>query len=214
MSQGTGIILGMGGPWPLRGRTPLRQVEFVVLDLETTGMAPGPASSTEIGAVKYRAGEHLGTLETLVNPGVLLSPFVTALTGISDDMVRTAPRIEAVLPSLEEFLRGAVVVCHNVGFDRSFLDAALCADDRDQIEQPFVDTLPLSRRLLADEVPNHQLATIARYLRVPHEPRHRALADALATADILHCFFERLATYGVFDLEALLAFPQHVRASA
>ncbi|HLF99458.1 MAG TPA: exonuclease domain-containing protein [Acidimicrobiia bacterium] len=191
----------------LPSRTPLHDVEFVVLDLETTGMSPGPASITEIGAVKYRCGERLGIFDTLVDPGVPLAPFVSALTGITDAMVETAPRVQAVLPSLEEFLRGSVVVCHNVGFDRSFLDAALSADDRGEVAQPFVDTLPLSRRLLADEVPNHQLATIARYLRVPHQPCHRALADALATADVLHVFIERLATYGVFDLDALLAFP-------
>lgn len=202
----------------LLARTPLHEVEFVVLDLETTGMSPGPASITEIGAVKYRCGERLGIFETLVDPGVPLGPFVSALTGITDTMVETAPRIQAVLPSLEEFLRGSVVVCHNVGFDRSFLDAALSADDRGEVAQPFVDTLPLSRRLLADEVPNHQLGTIARYLRVAHQPCHRALADALATADVLHVFIERLATYGVYDLDALLAFPatpvRTVRATA
>lgn len=192
--------------------TPLHAVTFVVLDLETTGMAPGAAAITEIGAVKYRGGERLGTLATLVDPGLRLPSVVSLLTGISDGMLRAAPRIESVLPSVQEFLRGSVVVGHNVGFDRAFLNAALDAHDRDRIGEPFVDTLPLARRLLVDEVPNHQLGTLAQYLRTPNQPCHRALADALATADVLHLFIERLATYGVHDLGGLLSFPVDIPA--
>ena len=192
----------------------LADVTFVVFDLETTGISPGHGAIAEIGAVKYHAGERVGTLATLVDPGVPLPPFISALTGITDVMVNVAPRVDSVLPSLMEFVRGAVVVGHNVGFDCAFLDAALEASGRPPLNQPLVDTLALSRRLLGDEVPNHRLSTIAGYLRAAHQPSHRALADALATADVLHALLERLGTWGVVELDDLLVFPREHRASA
>ena len=192
----------------------LHDVTFVVLDLETTGTSPDRSAITEIGAVKYRAGQRLGTLATLVDPGVPLPPVVIELTGLTAVMLPVAPRGESVLPSGIEFLRGGGVVGHNVGFDRAFLDAALVASGRAPLDHPLVDTLPLARRLLADEVPNHRLATLALHLRATHQPCHRALADALATADVLHALLERLGTWGVVELADLLAFPQEQRATA
>src|SRR3954453_22996129 len=104
--------------------TPLRDVTFCVLDLETTGGSPSDDSITEIGAIKVRGGECLGTFQTLVNPGRAIPPSITILTGISDAMVVPAPRIEHVLPSLLEFCRDSVIVGHNVRFDVGFLNAA------------------------------------------------------------------------------------------
>lgn len=104
--------------------TPLFDVTFCVLDLETTGGSAATCAITEIGAVKYRGGEVTGTFQTLVDPGTGIPPFITILTGITEAMVRRAPRIDAVLPAFLEFCRGAVLVGHNVRFDLSFLDAA------------------------------------------------------------------------------------------
>ena len=84
--------------------TPLSEVVFCVLDIETTGGDRGSDAITEIGVVKVRAGEHLGTLSTLVNPGTAIPPAITVLTGITEHMVATAPRIETVLPALHEFI--------------------------------------------------------------------------------------------------------------
>jgi len=104
--------------------TPLREVTFCVVDLETTGGSPAADAITEIGAVKLRGGECLGTFQTLINPGVAIPPSITYLTGITESMVLPAPRIERVLPSFLEFARDSVLVGHNVRFDISFLDAA------------------------------------------------------------------------------------------
>ncbi|MBI2168857.1 MAG: hypothetical protein HYU28_05060 [Actinobacteria bacterium] len=196
----------MGDPAPIP--LPLGDVTFAVLDLETTGFEPGHAKITEIGAAKYRRGELLETLATLVDPQTPLAAAVSDLTGIDDVMVRGAPLIEAVLPPLLEFVEGSVIVGHNVGFDRSFLDAALRSAGRPPLPGPFVDTLHLARSVLDadDGVANHQLETVALSLHTDHLPCHRALADALATADVLHALLERLAGYGVLDLEALLDF--------
>ncbi|MGH2547046.1 MAG: exonuclease domain-containing protein, partial [Actinomycetota bacterium] len=101
---------------------PLSEVTFACVDLETTGGSPPESRITEIGAVRYRGGERQATYQTLVDPGVPIPRFVSHLTGIDDFMVGEAPPVEAVLPSLLEFLRGAVFVAHNAGFDHRFLN--------------------------------------------------------------------------------------------
>ncbi|HEX6420003.1 MAG TPA: exonuclease domain-containing protein, partial [Acidimicrobiales bacterium] len=171
--------------------TPLHAVTFCVLDLETTGGSPGDCAITEIGAARYRGGERLGTFQTLVDPGAPIAPAITALTGITDALVRAAPPLGAVLPALLEFVGGAVLVGHNLRFDVSFLDVALTADERGAVGLHRVDTVALARRLVADEVPDCRLGTLADHLRLGHRPTHRALDDALATADLLHALLER-----------------------
>jgi DNA polymerase-3 subunit epsilon len=186
--------------------TPLSEVTFCVLDLETTGASSDDAI-TEIGAVKVRGGECLGTFHTLVHPGRAIPPAITFLTGITDAMVGPAPRLDAVLPALVEFLRGSVIVGHNVGFDLRFLRAALAANGWPSVANRWVDTCALARRLVRDEVPNCALATLASRLRLDHRPSHRALEDALATTDLLHLLLERAASWGVLGLDDLLVLP-------
>lgn len=187
--------------------TPLCEVTFVVVDLETTGAAPGADAITEIGALKLRGGELLGTFDTLVNPGVPIPPMITVLTGITEAMVFPAPAIDEVLPAFLEFLGDAVVVGHNVRFDVSFLDAALEARGYSRLANRRVDTLGLARRLLRDEVPNCKLDTLARHLRAPTAPSHRAFSDASATAEVFHSLLERAGCLGVLGLDDLLALP-------
>ena len=105
--------------------TPLHEVTFCVLDFETTGGRRNTDMITEIGAVKYRGGEEVGTFQTLIDPGCSVPPEITVLTGITSAMVSRAPKMEHVLPTLLGFLEGAVLVGHNVGFDLAFLNAAL-----------------------------------------------------------------------------------------
>src|SRR5438874_6413872 len=127
--------------------TPLHEVTFCVVDLETTGGSAAADEITEVGAVKLRGGECLGTFQTLVNPGVAIPPAITVLTGITEAMVLPAPMIERVLPTFLEFVGDAVVVGHNVRFDMSFLRAAI---DRGGYMRPVnsvVDTCALARRL-------------------------------------------------------------------
>jgi len=187
--------------------TPLREVTFCVIDLETTGGSAERCGITEIGAVKLRGGECLGTFQTLVNPGAAIPPEITVLTGITQAMVLPAPRIESVLPALLEFMGDAVVVGHNVRFDLGFLRAALERSGRPRLSNRSVDTCALARRLVRDEVPNCKLGTLATRLRLDHRPSHRALDDALATGDLLHLLLERAAGLGVTGLDDLLALP-------
>ena len=200
-------------PVAIQGRlddlgTPLVDVEFVVLDLETTGGSPANDRITEVGAVKVRGGEVLGTFHSMVNPGMPIPPMVTALTGISDAMVANEEPIEVVLPCLLEFLGDAVLVAHNASFDTRFLRAALQAHAYPPLGSSVVCTARLARVLLPrDEVPNVKLATLARYLRAGTQPCHRAFTDAKATVDVLHALLERAAGFGVLALSDLLTFP-------
>ena len=187
--------------------TPLSDVTFCVIDLETTGTSPDRCAITEIGAVKLRGGACLGTFQTLVDPGCGIPPRVTVLTGITEEMVHDAPPVDAVLPTLLEFVGNSVIVGHNVRFDLSFLRAALERTDRPPLANRSVDTCALARRLVRDEVPDCKLGTLAGYLRLDHSPNHRALDDALATGELLHLLLERAATLGVTGLDDLLVLP-------
>jgi DNA polymerase III subunit epsilon len=183
--------------------TPLIDVTFVVLDLETTGLRPGGDRITEVGAVKVRGGEVIGELQTLVHPGRPIPPAVSAVTGITDHMVRDAPRIEAVLPTVLAFLGDAVLVAHNAGFDVSFLRAATEELGYGAFQPTVVDTARLARRLVADEVRDRRLGTLARHFASRTVPDHRALHDARATVDVLHGLIERAGAYGATTLEDL-----------
>ena len=185
--------------------TPLADVTFCVVDLETTGGSAADCSITEVGAVRVRRGEITGTFQTLVNPGQPVPAFIRLLTGITDDMLVEAPDIAAVLPPLLEFVGGSVIVAHNARFDMSFLNASLVANGYGPLENRVVDTALLARKILAGETPNHRLATLSTLLRCPHQPCHRAYADVLATIDVLHHLIERVAGFGVTTLEDLLA---------
>jgi DNA polymerase-3 subunit epsilon len=122
-------------------------------------------------------------------------------------MVVRAPRIEAVLGSLVEFVGDAVIVGHNVRFDVSFLQEALRRDQRPALRNVTVDTVALARRLLRDEVPNCKLGTLAERYRLDHQPSHRALDDALATVDLLHLLLDRASRLGVSGLDDLRLLP-------
>jgi len=186
---------------------PLSDVTFVVVDLETTGASPNADAITEIGAVKLRGGECLGTFQTLVNPGVAIPPPIVYLTGITQAMVLPAPRIDAVLPAFLEFAGDAVLVGHNVRFDLGFLNESLHRHHYARLPHRFVDTCALARRLVRDEVPNCKLGTLADHFRTARRPSHRALDDALATGEVLHALLERAGRLGVLALEDLLDLP-------
>jgi DNA polymerase-3 subunit epsilon len=206
-------------PVAIQGRlddlgTPLLDVEFVVLDLETTGGSPANDRITEVGAVKVRGGEVLGSFHTLVDPEVPIPPLISALTGITDRMVAGAEPIQVVLPCLLEFLGGAVLVAHNASFDRRFVQANLERHGYQRLANRSVCTARLARKLLPrDEVPDVRLATLAAYLGASVTPCHRALTDARATVDVFHGLLERAGSYGVLALEDLIEFPS-ARATA
>jgi DNA polymerase-3 subunit epsilon len=184
---------------------PLYDVTFCAVDLETTGASARSCEIVEIGAVRSRGGESLGTFETFVRPRGDLPVEIQILTGIRPSMLARAEPLPSVLPSFLEFWGGAVFVAHNARFDHSFLRQACAALDYEMPDAAIVDTARLARRLLRDEVRNCRLHTLAAFFRTPHEPCHRAFADAAACLDVLHALLERAAAYGVTTLAELLA---------
>lgn len=192
--------------------TLLREVTFVVVDLETTGgSATGGSSITEIGAVKVRAGDVLGEFQTLVRPTRAIPPFISVLTGITNQMVAGAPTIGAALPAFLEFASGTVLVAHNAPFDVGFLRHFAAELMIEWPRFPVLDTAKLARRVVTrDDAPNCKLSSLATLFHATTTPNHRALSDARATVDVLHGLMERLGNLGVHTLEELQTFSSRV----
>lgn len=190
--------------------TPLRSTTFVVVDLETDGGVPANAGITEFGAVKVCGGEELGTFTSLVRLGAPIPPFISALTGITDAMLATAPSLAEVLPAFLEFAAGAVIVAHNAPYDVGFLRGACVKLGLRWPEPAVVDTAKLARMTVREEVANCKLGTLAAHFRTRVTPNHRALADAQATVDVLHGLIERVGNLGVHTLEELASYSSRV----
>jgi DNA polymerase III subunit epsilon len=187
------------------------ELEFAVIDLETTGWSPGAAGITEMAAVRVRGGRRMGEFASLVNPGIPVPPGIEELTGICDQMLATAPRLPAVLPGLLNFASGCVLVAHNAPFDVGFLRAACAECGLAWPGFTVLDTVTLARQLMdPDEVPDCKLGTLAGFFGARTAPCHRALADARATADVLSWLIRRLTHRGVRTLNELRLWPDVV----
>jgi DNA polymerase III subunit epsilon len=191
----------------------LRDITFVVVDLETTGgrmtAVDGKVADaiTEIGAVKVRGGVVLGEFATLVDPKRSIPPQIVQLTGITTAMVCDAPAIAAVLPMFLEFARGAVLVAHNAQFDTGFLRAAADQCGLRWSRPQVLCTVQLARRVLSrEEAPSVRLAALARLFAVTAQPTHRALDDARATVEVLHALIERVGNQGVHTYAELRSY--------
>jgi DNA polymerase-3 subunit epsilon len=146
-----------------------------------------------------------------VNPAEPIPPFIAVLTGITDLMVASSPRIGSVLPAFLEFAKGCVMVAHNAPFDMGFLKHDSQVHGYDWPDFAVVDTALLARRVITpDEAPNCKLGTLAKVFRATTTPNHRALSDARATVDVLHGLFERVGSLGVQTLEDLQTFSARV----
>ena len=188
--------------------TPLSEVVFVVVDLETTGGPPGADAITEIGAVRVRGGAVESEMSTLVNPGRAIPAQITVLTGITNAMVASAPPVGEALTAFLAWARldgeSTVLVAHNARFDVGHLRGAARALELGWSEPTVLDTLALARRAWSRaDVPDHKLGTLAALVGSPIRPAHRALGDARATVDVLHAALEVLAPLGVTHLEDL-----------
>jgi DNA polymerase III epsilon subunit family exonuclease len=185
---------------------PLASVDFVIVDVETTGWLAEQASITELAAVRVSPGRPTAEFSALVNPGAPIPEDIVALTGITDAMVRYAPPIGAVLPGFLAFARGCVLTAHNAPFDVGFLTAACGSCRIPWPPFPVLDTAALARLMLDEtEVPDCKLATLADFFGAQTRPCHRALADAQATAHVLQGLLGRLTRAGVRTLAEISA---------
>jgi DNA polymerase III epsilon subunit family exonuclease len=179
---------------------------FVVFDLETTGAKTPPCRVTEIGAYRVKNGEIVEEFHSLVNPETPIPFFISMLTGITDEMVKDAPKFSEVADGFLRFIGDSVLVAHNAGFDMRFLNHEVGRMFEDyRLANPSLCTVQLSRRLLPD-VENHKLKTLAEYYSVALVNHHRANEDAYATAKIFINLLEQLKTqHGVTDLGGVWA---------
>ncbi|HKM04698.1 MAG TPA: PolC-type DNA polymerase III [Lachnospiraceae bacterium] len=177
--------------------------EYVVFDLETTGFSPVKNRIIEIGAVKVVKGQIVDRYSTFVNPEVPIPFHIEKLTSINDSMVIDSPTIHHVLPEFLSFCQGSILVAHNASFDMSFLlENAM----RLGIKTDFtsVDTVGIARILLPNQA-KHTLDAVAKTMGIRLENHHRAIDDAVATAEIFIKFIAILEKEGAKDLSKVNA---------
>jgi DNA polymerase-3 subunit epsilon len=177
---GASVSLAGQGPDPL-----LEETEFVVFDLETTGLSAARSRICEFGAVRVQALELVDSFQALVNPGVALPEPVARLTGLRDEELRRAASVSSVLGRFLAFTGDAHLVAHNARFDQRFLERQLLLVHDRRLSEPPLCTAALARRLLEGRLRRVSLASLAHFFGVSTRPCHRALSDAEATAEVL-----------------------------
>ena len=177
---GATVSLVGGRPDPF-----LEEAEFVVFDLETTGLSAQRCRICEIGAARIRGLELVDSFQSLVNPGVALPQQVARLTGLRGEELRRAPSVSTVVRRFLAFAGDDLLVAHNAKFDQRFLERQLLLMHERRLSEPPLCTAALARRLLEGRVRRVGLASLAHFFDVPTRPCHRALPDAEATAQVL-----------------------------
>ncbi len=180
--------------------------EYVIVDLETTGLSKERHKITEIAAVKVKDNNIVDKFETLVNPEEPIPPFITKLTGINDEMVQDSPTISEALPKFLDFLGDAVFVAHNASFDMGFITHNVQKHLQQQVKNDVLCTLQLARKLLPD-LPNKKLKTLCSHFDVTNETAHRAMSDVKATYQVFTSMLDLMKEKGIQEHNDILTYP-------
>lgn len=161
---------------------------YTVVDIETTGLSPCTEEIIEIGAIRVRDGKETERFSELIKPEKRIPPFITSLTGITESMVANSRCACEVLTDFRAFLGNDTVVGHNVNFDIDFLydhcEKHLIA----ALNNDYIDTLKISRRVLP-KLHGHKLMDLAEYYNVGYEGAHRAVNDCAITNRVYENLF-------------------------
>ena len=179
----------------------MSSIPVIVLDFETSGLSPQYGGrAIEIGAVLIENSMISARFQSLMNPGIRISSFIEAYTGITNEMVAAAPPCEEVMGQFAEFIDAHPLVAHNASFDRNFLDAELGFIGRSR--RSSMTCSMLAARRVFPKAPNHRLETLVRYCGIYTSGTfHRALADAEMTGHLWIAMIDALrTTYGINEV--------------
>jgi len=154
--------------------------DYVVIDIETTGLSSEYDEIIEVSAIKISDNIKVGSFSSLINPNRDISPFITELTGITNKMVQGKPTIAEAIPALHEVIGNNILVGHNVNFDINFLYDRYEKYSTLPLENRFIDTMRISRKLHTD-LARHRLADIADYYQIDLTGSHRSMRDCEIT---------------------------------
>lgn len=179
--------------------------EFVIFDVETTGLSPERGDRVvEIAALKVRNSKTLGTFHSLVDPEREISFGAFEVNGISSEMLQGAPKSGEILPDFLEFIKGAVLVGHNVSFDLGFLRKELSLSDLSLNPKTAVmDTLKMARGLMP-HLGRYPLWFVAQSLGVEQGQQHRAMADVYLTYEVFFRLIALAEQKGINDTQTLV----------
>ena len=177
----------------------LSTTEFVVVDVETTGLSPAADRVCEVGAIKYAAGKEKGRYQTLVDPERDMPESARAVHGITEEMLDDAPPFAKIAPDLRKFLARTVLVAQNASFDVSFLNAEFERAGLSKLAIPVVDTIALARKVRPG-LWSYNLDSLARSFRVSVSKRHRSIGDCEVTGEIFWKCYEALRPRSLDEL--------------
>lgn len=189
----------------LKGKSLIEDLNnYTVVDIETTGMSWNFSKILEISAIKVRGKEIIDEFSELINPHEPIPYFIKNLTGITDEMVCDALELDEVLLKFKDFLREDIIVGHNVNFDVNFLYDNFLNVLNEPMQNNFVDTLRISRKLLP-ELEHHKLDNLTQYYNIKARDKHRALNDCVLTnkvyIDMCKTVYEKYENWNNFKKE-------------
>lgn len=183
--------------------TAFADTEFVVFDIETTGLSAKSCGITEIGAVIYKNGSVTDVFETYVNPGMPIPAAITRLTGIDDSTVAGAPDEKQAVSDFLSFADGRMLIAHNAGFDVSFI-RRVAEQHGLKFSNPYLDTVSLSR-YLNKTLKKHTLDALGEFYRLGEFNHHRASDDTRMLAKIFGCMVARMESDGIKTIDEMLS---------
>lgn len=157
--------------------------DYVLLDIETTGLSPKENDIIEIGAIRVRNNKIVDEYSSLIKIGYELPSFITKITGITDEMLEDGKDISIVLRELVDFIGDDIMIGHNVNFDINFIYDKCEKYINHKFNNDFIDTMRIARRVLPD-IQNYKLGTLANYFNIDYHNAHRGLNDVMITYEV------------------------------
>ena len=177
-------------------KTPIPEVDFAYLDVETTGLDPVRGDRIcEIAILKTKNCVVTESFETLINPGISIPTSSSAIHGIVNEMVEDSPYFLDIAEDVQRILRDSVIIAHNAQFDLKFLDMEFNFTSDLSVKNVILDTLGIARKFYS--FPSNNLGEIAKSLGIPIYGYHRAMADVQITKDVFEYFTKDLDRRGI-----------------